>query len=119
MGTADPDFPDPAAEADWIVAHLAHAERLLVDGAGHYPQAEEPETVNPAADRVRTTRCCPPPDAVRPMLPLRPAPIAPTSPRTICNTLSDPQPWSTIMATVTTESPSLEPLRPTLVAHAA
>lgn len=58
MGTADPDFPDPVAEADWIVAHLGDAERLLVDGAGHYPQAEEPEIVNPAlvafAQRVLT-----------------------------------------------------------------
>ncbi len=59
MGTADPDFPDPVAEADWVVAHLAHAEQLLVDGAGHYPQAEEPETVNTAlvafAQRVLPT----------------------------------------------------------------
>lgn len=48
MGTADPDFPDPAAEAAWIVDHLAAAEQLLVDGAGHYPHCEEPSTVNPA-----------------------------------------------------------------------
>jgi pimeloyl-ACP methyl ester carboxylesterase len=48
MGTADPDFPDPAREAQWIVDHLADAEQLLVQGAGHYPQAEEPETVNAA-----------------------------------------------------------------------
>ncbi len=53
MGTADPDFPDPAAEANWIVSHLPNAggdgaERLLVEGAGHYPQAQEPDIVNPA-----------------------------------------------------------------------
>ncbi len=52
MGTADPDFGDPAAEADWIVTHLhvagAEAEQLLVEGAGHYPQTQEPEIVNPA-----------------------------------------------------------------------
>ena len=48
MGTADPDFPDATAEANWIVEHLADAELLLVHGAGHYPQAEEPEQVNPA-----------------------------------------------------------------------
>ncbi|HEU5036455.1 MAG TPA: alpha/beta hydrolase [Nocardioides sp.] len=48
MGTADPDFKDPAAEAAWIVEHLRDAEQLLVEGAGHYPQAEEPDTVNPA-----------------------------------------------------------------------
>lgn len=48
MGSADPDFQDPAAEADWIVAQLPGAERLLVEGAGHYPQTEAPEAVNPA-----------------------------------------------------------------------
>lgn len=48
MGTADPDFPDPAREAGWIVDHLANAEQLLVQSAGHYPQAEEPEILNPA-----------------------------------------------------------------------
>lgn len=48
MGTADPDFPDATAEAEWIVSHLAGAEPLLLDGAGHYPQAEEPEQVNAA-----------------------------------------------------------------------
>lgn len=48
MGTADPDFPDPTAEARWVVEHLADAEQLLVEGAGHYPQAEEPEAVNEA-----------------------------------------------------------------------
>ncbi len=47
MGTADPDFPDPAAEAAWIVDHLTDAEQLLVEGAGHYPHTEEPSTVNP------------------------------------------------------------------------
>lgn len=56
MGSADPDFPDPAAEAGWIVDHLTDAQQLLVHGAGHYPQAEAPETVNPAlvafADKV-------------------------------------------------------------------
>jgi pimeloyl-ACP methyl ester carboxylesterase len=48
MGTADPDFPDPAAEAAWILDHLADSEQLLVRGAGHYPHTEEPDTVNPA-----------------------------------------------------------------------
>ncbi len=56
MGTADPDFPDATAEATWIVDHLADAEQLSVDGAGHYPQAEQPDTVNTAviafADKV-------------------------------------------------------------------
>ncbi len=56
MGTADPDFPDPTAEAAWIVDHLADAEQLLVDGAGHYPHTEEPRAVHPPliafADKV-------------------------------------------------------------------
>lgn len=47
MGTADPDFKDPTAEAGWIVAALADADQLLVQGAGHYPQAEDPDAVNP------------------------------------------------------------------------
>lgn len=48
MGSADPDFADPVAEADWIIDRLPVADRLLVDGAGHYPQVEQPETVGPA-----------------------------------------------------------------------
>lgn len=47
MGTKDPDFPDPTAEARWIAERL-DAETVLVDGAGHYPQVEQPEAVNPA-----------------------------------------------------------------------
>lgn len=47
MGTADPDWPDATAEARWVADALA-AELLLVDGAGHYPMAEQPEVVSPA-----------------------------------------------------------------------
>jgi pimeloyl-ACP methyl ester carboxylesterase len=47
MGDRDPDFPDPAAEARWIADRL-HGEVVLVPGAGHYPQVEEPDAVNPA-----------------------------------------------------------------------
>lgn len=47
MGTADPDFPDPTAEAH-LVAERLGGEVLLVDGAGHYPQAEAPDVVSPA-----------------------------------------------------------------------
>lgn len=47
MGTADPDWPDATAEARWVADALA-AELLLVDGAGHYPMAEQAEVVNPA-----------------------------------------------------------------------
>lgn len=46
MGTQDPDFPDPAAEARWLGQALA-TEPLIVDGAGHYPHLEMPERVAP------------------------------------------------------------------------
>lgn len=46
MGDKDPDFADPPAEARWIGDHLS-AEVLIVPGAGHYPQVEYPEIVNP------------------------------------------------------------------------
>ena len=44
MGTADPDFPDPAAEGEAIVAALSPglATLRIVEGAGHYIQAERP-----------------------------------------------------------------------------
>ncbi len=42
MGTADPDFPDPTGEARWVAEHL-HGSVALVEGAGHYPQAEFPD----------------------------------------------------------------------------
>lgn len=47
MGSQDPDFPDPAAEAQYVAGRL-QAEVLMVPGAGHYPQAEYPEVVTPA-----------------------------------------------------------------------
>ena len=47
MGAKDPDFADPAAEARWIGEQLS-AEVVMVPGAGHYPQVEYPEIVNPA-----------------------------------------------------------------------
>lgn len=46
MGEADPDWPDPAAEADYIAGRLS-AEVLMVPQAGHYPHAEYPEVVTP------------------------------------------------------------------------
>ena len=55
MGTADPDFPDPAAEARFTADALGgDATVLLLDGVGHYPQTEAPELVAPAvAEFVR------------------------------------------------------------------
>ncbi len=46
MGDADPDFPDPAAEAALVAERLGGA-LLMVPGAGHYPQAQCPEVVSP------------------------------------------------------------------------
>jgi len=45
MGTADPDFPDPAAEGKAVVAALRPGLGTLkiVEGAGHYIQAERPD----------------------------------------------------------------------------
>lgn len=46
MGTQDPDFPDPVAEARWLAGALG-AESLMVERAGHYPHLEMPERVAP------------------------------------------------------------------------
>ncbi len=47
MGSRDPDFPDPRAEAAHVAGRI-HGQVLLVEGAGHYPHADEPDAVNPA-----------------------------------------------------------------------
>lgn len=47
MGTADPDFPDAVAEANHI-GEVTGAEVVLVEGSGHYPQADSPDLVAPA-----------------------------------------------------------------------
>jgi pimeloyl-ACP methyl ester carboxylesterase len=44
MGTADPDFSDPAAEAQAIVARTG-GDVALIAGAGHYPHVEQPGEV--------------------------------------------------------------------------
>lgn len=54
MGTKDPDFPDPAAEAK-LTAERLRGRVELVEGAGHYPHAELPEQVGPAI--VAFLRC--------------------------------------------------------------
>lgn len=47
MGTLDPDFPDPRAEAAWIVETIGGRSRaMLIDDAGHYPQSQQPDAVN-------------------------------------------------------------------------
>jgi pimeloyl-ACP methyl ester carboxylesterase len=47
MGTLDPDFADPQAEGDAIVAAMpaGAGTAAMVDGAGHYPHAQSPEAV--------------------------------------------------------------------------
>jgi pimeloyl-ACP methyl ester carboxylesterase len=54
MGERDPDFRDPASEATWIAERLG-GEVVMVPDAGHYPQAEYPEIVNPAIVRFLRT----------------------------------------------------------------
>ena len=46
MGTRDPDFNQPAQEAQWV-GHALHAQVHIIEGAGHYPHAEMPEQVAP------------------------------------------------------------------------
>jgi pimeloyl-ACP methyl ester carboxylesterase len=46
MGSKDPDFPDPAVEGR-VVAEQTGGTMALVEGAGHYPQAEMPELTTP------------------------------------------------------------------------
>jgi pimeloyl-ACP methyl ester carboxylesterase len=43
MGSKDPDFTDPAAEAAWLAEQLGATSHLL-EGIGHYPHAETPDT---------------------------------------------------------------------------
>lgn len=42
MGSRDPDFKDPEAEARWVAGQLKTRYQMIA-GAGHYPQAEMPE----------------------------------------------------------------------------
>lgn len=46
MGTQDPDWQDPIAEAEFIQGKLS-AELVLLEGAGHYPQTEMPDKTAP------------------------------------------------------------------------
>ena len=55
MGTKDRDFKDPGAEAT-LVAERVHGQVELIEGAGHYPQAESPdETADLIAGFARTS----------------------------------------------------------------
>lgn len=44
MGSGDVDWPDPVAEAKWIVSQLG-SELVVLDGAGHHPHVEYPQEV--------------------------------------------------------------------------
>jgi pimeloyl-ACP methyl ester carboxylesterase len=48
MGTKDPDFDDPAAEAGTIARLVGGGDVAMIDGAGHYPHAEMPAATAPA-----------------------------------------------------------------------
>jgi pimeloyl-ACP methyl ester carboxylesterase len=48
MGTKDPDFDDPAAEANTVARLLGGGGVQMIDGAGHYPHAEMPDETLPA-----------------------------------------------------------------------
>jgi len=49
MGEGDPDFPDPAAEGQWIADELKGTV-LMVPESGHYPQAQRHDLVAPAVE---------------------------------------------------------------------
>ena len=51
MGTADVDWKDPAVEAAWSGDRLG-AEVVMVEGVGHYPQAQAPAVVADAVQRL-------------------------------------------------------------------
>jgi pimeloyl-ACP methyl ester carboxylesterase len=44
MGSKDPDFAQPHAEAEWI-AQTLHGTAVMIPEAGHYPQSQRPELV--------------------------------------------------------------------------
>jgi len=46
MGSKDPDFKLPVAEAEWVANQL-HGAYTMIENAGHYPHAEMPEVTGP------------------------------------------------------------------------
>lgn len=47
IGTADPDWADPLAEAKWVASNFTNVETITVPGAGHAPMFEKPDVVAP------------------------------------------------------------------------
>ncbi|MCG5436039.1 alpha/beta fold hydrolase [Micromonospora foliorum] len=43
MGSKDPDFPDPGAEARAARRLFGTAEARMIEGSGHYPHADQPQ----------------------------------------------------------------------------
>lgn len=54
MGEKDPDFKDPASEAQWVAAAL-DGSVVMVPDTGHYPQSQDPATVGDAVVQFLTT----------------------------------------------------------------
>lgn len=46
MGSKDPDFKDPQAEAQWVAGRL-NGTCHIIPGAGHYPHVEMPDLAAP------------------------------------------------------------------------
>jgi pimeloyl-ACP methyl ester carboxylesterase len=46
MGSKDPDFKDPQAEAQWV-AERVNGKVVMIPGSGHYPHAEMPDVAGP------------------------------------------------------------------------
>lgn len=46
MGSKDPDFKQPAVEAQWVADQL-HGHYTMIEKAGHYPHAEMPAVTGP------------------------------------------------------------------------
>ncbi|WP_018351659.1 alpha/beta fold hydrolase [Longispora albida] len=44
MGSADPDFPDPLAQAEWA-AQAVRGRKVIAEGAGHQPHVQTPAVV--------------------------------------------------------------------------
>jgi pimeloyl-ACP methyl ester carboxylesterase len=58
MGTLDPDWNDPRAEADGVVAGMPAGlgKVVMIEGAGHYPHAQFPDDVATATLRFLKER---------------------------------------------------------------
>ncbi|MFV2198155.1 alpha/beta fold hydrolase [Nocardiopsis sp. LOL_012] len=51
VGEQDPDWPDPAAEAEWVASVVGGTVETVPD-CGHYPQSQQPDAVVSAVLRL-------------------------------------------------------------------